>query len=234
MNLNWNELWIQSILYFREATILIWSHSLHVKCTGTVLPFKWELMLPVICDSWKFVTTAWSCVLLAVLSWSVGGSNASSTWPTVPKLKSSAFGEEMAAKLNFTNTTPKRYELFNDVLFSPWWISNLFSQCKALYYCIKEAMERAAARGAGALPGMELGGEFPIQDLRTGEGGLLQVCIEGVGLLFANSKVSVPLFNSNPSLSLFFLFGISRNILCFFAEHFESRLEIFCKIARNY
>lgn len=62
-------------------------------------------------------------------------------------------------------------------------------QCKALYYCIKEAMERAAARGAGALPGMELGGEFPIQDLRTGEGGLLQVCIEGVGLLFANSKV---------------------------------------------
>ncbi|XP_046450638.1 MAP kinase-activating death domain protein-like isoform X3 [Daphnia pulex] len=61
-------------------------------------------------------------------------------------------------------------------------------KCKALYYCIKEAMERAAARGAGALPGMELGGEFPIQDLRTGEGGLLQVCIEGVGLLFANSK----------------------------------------------
>ena len=51
-------------------------------------------------------------------------------------------------------------------------------------------MERAASRGAGALPGMELGGEFPIQDLRTGEGGLLQVCIEGVGLLFANSKVS--------------------------------------------
>lgn len=84
--------------------------------------------------------------------------------------------------------------------------SNPFiSQCKALYYCIKEAMERAAARGAGALPGMELGGEFPIQDLRTGEGGLLQVCIEGVGLLFANSKVSVTQFNSNPSLfSLFF------------------------------
>jgi hypothetical protein len=96
--------------------------------------------------------------------------------------------------------------------------SNPFiSQCKALYYCIKEAMERAAARGAGALPGMELGGEFPIQDLRTGEGGLLQVCIEGVGLLFANSKVSVTQFNSNPSLFslFFFFFGISRNILCF-------------------
>lgn len=36
----------------------------------------------------------------------------------------------------------------------------------------------------------ELGGEFPVQDMITGEGGLLQVCLEGVGLLFANSKVS--------------------------------------------
>lgn len=36
----------------------------------------------------------------------------------------------------------------------------------------------------------ELGGEFPVQDMNTGEGGLLQVCLEGVGLLFANSKVS--------------------------------------------
>lgn len=28
-----------------------------------------------------------------------------------------------------------------------------------------------------------------LQDMTTGEGGLLQVCLEGVGLLFANSKV---------------------------------------------
>lgn len=35
----------------------------------------------------------------------------------------------------------------------------------------------------------ELGGEFPVQDMVSGEGGLLQVCLEGVGLLFANSKV---------------------------------------------
>lgn len=62
-------------------------------------------------------------------------------------------------------------------------------QCKDLYYCIKEAMERAAARGVGALPGVELGGEFPVQDMKTSEGGLLQVCMEGVGLLFATSKV---------------------------------------------
>lgn len=64
-----------------------------------------------------------------------------------------------------------------------------FFQCKDVYYCIKEAMEKAAARGRGANVGYELGGEFPVQDMRTGEGGLLQVCMEGVGLLFANSKV---------------------------------------------
>lgn len=40
------------------------------------------------------------------------------------------------------------------------------------------------------LLGTELGGEFPVQDLTTGEGGLIQVCMEGVGLLFACSKVS--------------------------------------------
>ena len=90
-------------------------------------------------------------------------------------------------------------------------------------------MERAAARGAGALPGMELGGEFPIQDLRTGEGGLLQVCIEGVGLLFANSKVSLLvalLFSSIyltttvlntvcvlPSFLFFFRFQTSHRLL---------------------
>ncbi|XP_046429526.1 MAP kinase-activating death domain protein isoform X3 [Neodiprion fabricii] len=61
-------------------------------------------------------------------------------------------------------------------------------KCKDLYYCIKDAMEKAAQRGRGAGSGVELGGEFPVQDMRTGEGGLLQVCMEGVGLLFANSK----------------------------------------------
>ncbi|XP_029171543.1 MAP kinase-activating death domain protein isoform X2 [Nylanderia fulva] len=61
-------------------------------------------------------------------------------------------------------------------------------KCKDVYYCIKDAMEKAAARGRGPNVGYELGGEFPVQDMRTGEGGLLQVCMEGVGLLFANSK----------------------------------------------
>jgi len=67
-------------------------------------------------------------------------------------------------------------------------------KCRDLYYSIKGAMERAAAQGAGGVtPGMELGGEFPVQDIQSGEGGLLQVCMEGVGLLFANSKFFIRL-----------------------------------------
>jgi hypothetical protein len=61
-------------------------------------------------------------------------------------------------------------------------------------------MERAAARGSIAQAGVELGGEFPVQDMRTGEGGLLQVCMEGVGLLFAHSKVRVALHSSIAAL----------------------------------
>lgn len=45
-------------------------------------------------------------------------------------------------------------------------------------------------RGGRAGQAPELGGEFPVQDFETGEGGLLQVCLEGVGLLFVNSKVT--------------------------------------------
>ena len=45
-------------------------------------------------------------------------------------------------------------------------------------------MERAAARGAGGVaPGMELGGEFPVQDTQSGEGGLLQVVSNNVGYI---------------------------------------------------
>ncbi|XP_066247260.1 MAP kinase-activating death domain protein isoform X3 [Euwallacea similis] len=60
-------------------------------------------------------------------------------------------------------------------------------KCKQVYYCIKEAIERSGS--IQSVP--ELGGEFPVQDMTTGEGGLLQVCMEGVGLLFANSKFFV-------------------------------------------
>jgi hypothetical protein len=38
--------------------------------------------------------------------------------------------------------------------------------------------------------GQELGGEFPIKNVNTGEGGLLQVCLEGICLTFENDKVN--------------------------------------------
>ncbi|XP_012156976.1 MAP kinase-activating death domain protein isoform X7 [Ceratitis capitata] len=62
-------------------------------------------------------------------------------------------------------------------------------KCRDLYNCIKESMERSGT--PKNIP--ELGGEFPVQDMITGEGGLLQVCLEGVGLLFSNSKFFVRL-----------------------------------------
>lgn len=48
---------------------------------------------------------------------------------------------------------------------------------------------------------LSLGGEFPVQDCTTGEGGLLQVCLEGVGLLFATSKVTLNFYSLPLSLS---------------------------------
>ena len=63
-------------------------------------------------------------------------------------------------------------------------------QSKDLYYCIKTAMEHAATKASRAnIPEMELGGEFPVEDIVTREGGLLQVCMEGIGVLFADRKV---------------------------------------------
>lgn len=104
-------------------------------------------------------------------------------------------------------------------------------QCRELYYCVKDSMERAAARQQSIKPGTErlflllslsmytrpimtlyvalfvllsvpvgliqafspsgpeLGGEFPVQDMKTGEGGLLQVTLEGINLKFMHSQV---------------------------------------------
>lgn len=67
-------------------------------------------------------------------------------------------------------------------------------------------------------PGPELGGEFPVQDLRTGQGGLLQVCMEGIGLLFANSKVSLTLHRLQHLIHLIFI-NIIIYILCAYILH---------------
>nr|XP_020726804.1 MAP kinase-activating death domain protein isoform X12 [Odocoileus virginianus texanus] len=61
-------------------------------------------------------------------------------------------------------------------------------KCRELYYCVKDSMERAAARQQSIKPGPELGGEFPVQDLKTGEGGLLQVTLEGINLKFMHNQ----------------------------------------------
>ncbi|KAM9079320.1 MAP kinase-activating death domain protein isoform 23-T23 [Megaptera novaeangliae] len=61
-------------------------------------------------------------------------------------------------------------------------------KCRELYYCVKDSMERAAARQQSIKPGPELGGEFPVQDMKTGEGGLLQVTLEGINLKFVHNQ----------------------------------------------
>ncbi|XP_038620112.1 MAP kinase-activating death domain protein isoform X20 [Tachyglossus aculeatus] len=66
-------------------------------------------------------------------------------------------------------------------------------KCRELYYCVKDSMERAAARQQSVKPGPELGGEFPVQDMRTGEGGLLQVTLEGINLKFMHNQVFIEL-----------------------------------------
>ncbi|GAB6028666.1 hypothetical protein CHUAL_004492 [Chamberlinius hualienensis] len=58
---------------------------------------------------------------------------------------------------------------------------------KVVYYCIKDAMARSPIRGNMCLS--ELGGEFPVLDLSSNEGGILSVCLEGVGVLFAGRRV---------------------------------------------
>ena len=60
-------------------------------------------------------------------------------------------------------------------------------------------MQRAATKANDTeIPEMELGGEFPVEDLVSGEGGLLQVCMEGIGVLFADRKVQKrPIFTQN-------------------------------------
>uniref|UniRef100_A0AC34Q660 MAP kinase-activating death domain protein n=1 Tax=Panagrolaimus sp. JU765 TaxID=591449 RepID=A0AC34Q660_9BILA len=68
-------------------------------------------------------------------------------------------------------------------------------KCRTLYNCLKAAMERAAARGKVNIAGRDLGGEFPVNDIETNEGGLLQVRMDGIALLFDNRQEFVDLSN---------------------------------------
>lgn len=86
------------------------------------------------------------------------------------------------------------------------------SKCKKLYYCIKSAMDNAISRDGLHKPLPDLGGEFPIEDMQTGEGGILQVYVDGVGLLFENTKV-----NHYAILERFSFFILHRTVFFFFA-----------------
>ncbi|VIO87749.1 Regulator of presynaptic activity aex-3, putative [Brugia malayi] len=68
-------------------------------------------------------------------------------------------------------------------------------KCRELYTTMKEAMERAAKRGKVTLSGRDLGGEFPIQDMESNQGGILQVRLDGVALLFEDRQHFVELSN---------------------------------------
>ncbi|VDM95490.1 unnamed protein product [Thelazia callipaeda] len=68
-------------------------------------------------------------------------------------------------------------------------------KCRELYAAMKEAMERAAARGKVSLSGRDLGGEFPVQDMKSNQGGLLQVRIDGIALLFEERQHFIDLSN---------------------------------------
>ncbi|EJD73703.1 MAP kinase-activating death domain-containing protein [Loa loa] len=68
-------------------------------------------------------------------------------------------------------------------------------KCRELYTAMKEAMERAAIRGKVTLSGRDLGGEFPVQDMESNQGGLLQVRIDGITLLFEERQHFVELSN---------------------------------------
>ncbi|KRX55571.1 MAP kinase-activating death domain protein, partial [Trichinella sp. T9] len=68
-------------------------------------------------------------------------------------------------------------------------------KCRSLYTYAKSVMEKAAAKGKVALPGKELCGEFPIQDIETNQNGLLNVRIDGLIFTFADVKWFVDLVN---------------------------------------
>ncbi|GMT35060.1 hypothetical protein PFISCL1PPCAC_26357, partial [Pristionchus fissidentatus] len=68
-------------------------------------------------------------------------------------------------------------------------------KCRDLYLCMKNAMERAAARGRVNVEGRDLGGEFPVHDTEANQGGLLQVRIDGVSIEFVNRQYFIELAN---------------------------------------
>jgi len=60
----------------------------------------------------------------------------------------------------------------------------------------------------------EIGGEYPIQDLKTNQCGLLQVTLDGINLKFVNSQVGCPIKALLQMLST--LINEVKSIICIF------------------
>lgn len=111
-------------------------------------------------------------------------------------LRSYVYGDGTRIKFICTSSTQRRLvPIAFRVSYLRHWglhlVLLLIIQCRELYQCVKNAMERAAARGRVSVEGRALGGEFPVHDTETNQGGLLQVRCDGVAIIFANSQVWV-------------------------------------------
>ena len=86
-------------------------------------------------------------------------------------------------------------------------------------------MQRAATKANDKeIPEMELGGEFPVEDIVSGEGGLLQVCMEGIGVLFADRKVqNKPILIQNYNIPIFFMY-------CMYSKTMKFLFQIFVRL----
>ena len=86
-------------------------------------------------------------------------------------------------------------------------------------------MQRAATKANDKeIPEMELGGEFPVEDIVSGEGGLLQVCMEGIGVLFADRKVQKrPIFIQNYFKPIFCMY-------CMYSKTMKFLFQIFVRL----
>uniref|UniRef100_A0A1I8F1B4 SH2 domain-containing protein n=1 Tax=Macrostomum lignano TaxID=282301 RepID=A0A1I8F1B4_9PLAT len=74
-------------------------------------------------------------------------------------------------------------------------VKNVFysKRCRDVYSCIRDQMARAAARTARRSDATgqtgEFGGRYEVVESASGEHGILQVCMQGIGLAFDSTKI---------------------------------------------
>uniref|UniRef100_A0A8C9TIE4 MAP kinase-activating death domain protein n=1 Tax=Scleropages formosus TaxID=113540 RepID=A0A8C9TIE4_SCLFO len=83
-------------------------------------------------------------------------------------------------------------------VYERWWYEKLINmtycpKTKVLCLWRRNGQETQLNKFYTKKVSPELGGEFPVQDMKTGEGGLLQVTLEGINLKFMQSQVFIEL-----------------------------------------